>query len=400
MRALWIPISALLLTCSVARAQAPEGTDTSLVLRGFGTLGYANSSNANADFLRDLSQGSGVSNGGGWNIDSILGLQANVRASDSIEFVAQAVAHQRYDSSFDPELTWAFAKFDLNPRVSLRLGRIGTEFLMQSDSRMVGYSYLPVRPPVNFYGGVPINYGDGADVQVRLPLAEGVLKGTLYLGEAREKLPPYDVNGSPIRAVSLGYELGAFQVRLIHAESTLSNSVTSLEPLRNQLTAMGAVSAAKALDFKGTRSAYDSVGMAYDDGQWQLQAALNTVDHETVLNENSNAAYVSVARRIGNFSPYLGYATAKSSNKSLDTGLPAMQAAALAPVISAVLKSSHVDQQTTTVGVRWDFARNLDFKAQLDFVQGDPSSALLYHNIKPGWDGRTTVISMSLDFVF
>lgn len=400
MRHLWIAMSALLSAGLTAWAQEPCRTDQALTLHGFGTLGYASSSNNSGEFLRDLSQPTGVGSSGGLQIDSILGLQANYRINDSLEFTAQAVSHERYDGTFNPEVTWALLKYDMSPRITLRVGRIGTEFLIQSDSRMVGYSYLQVRPPVNFYGIVPINYADGADVQLRLPLADGVLKGSLYLGEAREKLPPYDVNGSPVRSVSLGYEKGAVQVRLIHAESDLANSMLGLAPLRDQLSSMGAFAAANALDMKGTRSAYDSIGIAYDDGSWQVQAALNAVTHGTVLTENSNAGYVTVARRIGNVNPFIGYSWALSTAKSLNSGLNGPAAAVVDPVIAQVLQRSHQNQQTSTLGLRWDFARNLDLKAQLDFVQGDAASSLLYDHQQPAWDGRTTVFSLAMDFVF
>jgi hypothetical protein len=103
---------------------------------------------------------------------------------------------------------------------------------------------------------------------------------------------------------------------------------------------------------------------------------------------------------LGNVSPYIGYAWAKSSAKSLASGLSGPMAAAMDPVIADVLKRTHVDQQTTTLGLRWDFARNLDLKAQFDFVQGDASSTFLYNQVQSGWDGRTTVFSLALDFVF
>jgi hypothetical protein len=141
--------------------------------------------------------------------------------------------------------------------------------------------------------------------------------------------------------------------------------------------------------------------VAWDDGSWQVQAALNTVTHDTVLTENSTAGYVNVARRIGNLNPYIGYSWTKSTAKSLSSGLANPADAATADAyIDSVLKRSHQDQQTTTIGLRWDFARNLDLKAQLDFVQGDATSTLLYDHLQPGWDGRTTVFSMSMDFVF
>jgi opacity protein-like surface antigen len=401
MRHVWIPLALLAWLAAPVLAEEATSTEQAFSVRGFGTLGYAQSSNADAEFLRDLSQPTGVTNVGGLQIDSILGLQVNYRANEALEMAAQAVSHQRYDNSFTPELTWAFLKYDLNPRLSARLGRIGTEFLMQSDSRMVGYSYLAARPAVNFYAGVPINYGDGADLHLSTPLADGVLKGSLYLGVARERLPTYEVNGSQIRAASLGYEKGPFQLRLIHAQSVLTNSIAGLQPLRTQLAGMGAAAAASALDMQDTLSVYRSVGLAYDDGSWQVQAALNHITHGTVLTENSRAGYLFVARRMGNLSPYVGYAWTQSSAKALDTGLTGMAGAMLNPAVAAVLQASHQDQQTSTIGLRWDFARNVDLKAQFDFVHGEPTSTLLYRKVQQGaWDGHTTVFSLAMDFVF
>ena len=42
----------------------------------------------------------------------------------------------------------------------------------------------------------------------------------------------------------------------------------------------------------------------------------------------------------------------------------------------------------------------MDIKAQVDFVNGDPSSVISFKNVAPGWDGKTTVFSVALDFVF
>jgi hypothetical protein len=238
------------------------------------------------------------------------------------------------------------------------------------------------------------------DVHLSTPLGDGVFKGSLYLGLAREQLPPYSVDGSQIRSGSIGYDCGPLQFRLIHAESVLANSFMKLAPLRNTLTSMGATDAASAMEMKDTRSAYDSIGLTYDDGRWQLQVALNTVTHGTVLTENSKAGYLSLARRMGNVSPYLGYSWTLSSAKSLDTGLTGVAGAMINPQVAAVLKGSHQGQQTTTLGLRWDFAHNLDLKTQLDFVNGAADSTLLYDHVQSGWSGRTTVLSLALDFVF
>ena len=371
-----------------------------LTLHGFATLGYAQSSASGAEYIRDLSQPNGVGGGGGGLIDSNLGVQLNYRSTDALEWVAQVVSHQRYDSSYTPELTWAFAKLEVTPRTALRIGRIGTEFLMQSDSRMIGYSHLAVRPPVEFYGGVPINYGDGADLQYRVPIADGILKASVYAGTAREDLPANDLNGSPLSAVSLGYALGTLQLRLIHAEATLANPSAGLQPLQAQLAAYGAASASSNLTVQGNHTRYDSAGIDYDDGNWQFAFALNQISNSTVVIEDSTAGFLRVAKRYGAFSPFVSYAWALSQAKALDTGLSGAAAAALNPAVVQALRASHQDQQTTSVGVRWDFARNVDCKVQLDFVHGDPSSVLLYQHVQSSWTGKTTVLSLALDYVF
>lgn len=385
---------------SSAWSQGADEVPKVVSIRGFGTLGYATSTNNKAEFVRDLSQKDGVADSGGWHVDSMLGMQANFRATQALELVVQGVSHQRYDGSFRPELTWAFVKYELTPRVAVRVGRIGTEFLMESDSRMVGYAYLPVRPSVNFYGGVPINYGDGADLQVRMPLGEGILSGGLYMGQAREKLPTYDVSGSSIQTLSLGYEWDAWKWRYTRANSKLHHDVPQLDLLRNNLAAAGATAAANALAVAGTTSNYDSLGMAYDDGRWQAWVAFNWVVHTALINENSKGVNLMLARRVGTLSPYIGYSSVRSASKSFDSELTGPRASELKLGIASALTKGHNDQHTTSLGVRWDFMRNMDLKFQVNTVRGDPSSTPLYRNIQAGWDGNTTVYSVAMDFVF
>ena len=383
-----------------AAAQESNPAVPAFALRGFGTLGVAHSSSRDAEFIRDISQPNGVSSSWSGRIDSILGLQANYRANEAVELVLQGVSHYRYNATFSPELTWAFIKYDPTPSLSFRLGRIGTEFLMQSDSRMVGYSYLPVRPPVDFFGGVPFNYGDGLDAQWRHPVGEGVVRLRLAASVAREKLPPYNLNGARIREASLGYENGPWQVRYNYAQAHFAQDIESLAPLRAGLAGVGATAAAQAIGLAGTTTRYQSLGLAYDDGNWQIQATTNSIRHDVVMFENARSSYLLAGYRFGSLSPFVGYSRTHSSPKSLDIGQPASFIPALSESVATLMRASHQDQHTTTLGLRWDFRRNMDLKAQVDLVHGTPDSIFLVANFTPGWNGRTNVFSLSLDFVF
>ena len=62
--------------------------------------------------------------------------------------------------------------------------------------------------------------------------------------------------------------------------------------------------------------------------------------------------------------------------------------------------ASAVDQRTYTLGMRWDVQRNVAIKAQWDAIRGTPASIFPFQNVKPGWNGRTDVVSLTLDFIF
>ena len=389
------------LGCASARADVIDDLDASrFSFGGFGTLGVARTSGGEDRPLRDISQPRGISDTWSARNDSAFGLQAGYRFDDALEAVAQGVTFLRDDGSYRPKLTWAFLKYDVTPRFALRLGRVGAEFLMQADSRQVGYSYLPVRPAIDFYGLIPFASADGLDARLRWPLGEGTLRAEALAARAGDDIPPYDLDGSRLVRGTLGYDQGHWQFRYIYARARLSENVPAVQPLRETLAMLGATATADALALKDTLTRYQSLGMAYDDGRWQVQAAVNRITQESALLGNLRAATVLVARRFGNVTPFAGYTWAKSFGKIPDSGLPNPMFAPINDAVAQAVAASSLHRRTRTLGVRWDFARNMDLKAQVDFIRGDTSSTLLFEGDASRWDGRTKVFSLSLDFVF
>ncbi len=313
----------------------------------------------------------------------------------------QGVSHYRDDGSFRPNLTRAFLRFDIDPGFSLFLGRVGMEMLMRADTRMVGYSYLPIRPAIEFYGVVPINYIDGVDARLSWPVGNGILRVDGSFGIARETLPKYNFSGASVAKGSLGYDIGAWQFRYIYVQAKLPNENEALTPLRDTLTLVGARGVADRLAIKDKVSAYHSLGAAYDDGDWQAQAAVNSIRHEPMTFQNSYAFNALVGRRFGSVTPYVGYAQIKSNAKTLASGLPNNPFfAQINSGLAQALTSSHADSRTVSLGARWDFRRNMDLKAQVDFLRTSKDSKLLLNNVDSDWNGRATVFSLSLDFIF
>ena len=380
-----------------------------LTLNGFGTLGFARSTNSNAEFVRDLSQPAGVTDSYSARIDSLLGLQANYSINEQFEAAVQGISHYRYDASFSPELTRAYLKYSPTPNLSLRAGRIGTEFYLMADSRMVGYSVLTVRPPGDFFGMLPFNYIDGMDARVSLPLASGVLRGDIYSGLTTEKLPLqeklWDLDGSRLSGASLEYQKGPWLARMSYARIDFETDlpIGALTDALRATHVASAIAAANSMGVANTRGTFRSLGAVYDDGTVQVQVAVARTERESVMFENDRSGYILAGYRLGQVTPFIGHSWVYSTPKSLDTGLPNANAKliALNQLVATNVANSHSDQHTTTLGVRWDVMRNVDLKLQYDLQQGTPTSVFPVRKEQvPVWNGSTRVFSLAMDFIF
>lgn len=396
-----------LLACLVVPTAATAETSTGdsfwngLAIRGFGTLGVARSNDERAEFVRDLSQPDGLGRHWSGKLDSLLGLQANLALGDNTEAVLQGVTRYRYDGSWRPELTWAFVRHDFRPDFTVRVGRMGTEFFMQADSRNVGYANLTLRPSPDYFGPIVVSYFDGIDASLTGDTSRGLLRAKVFAGRAAEKTPfvkpfTWDLSGSRMAGGYLDYLSGPWQFRISRSLIRFKHQ----QPVNAAATQAGIpfdlLAAAPELSITGRHAIYDSLGVVYDEGRLQVQAQLSSIRYDSAVYEDTRAAYVVAGYRIGQFTPFVGYARTHSDPARLRTPLPAPMAEAVRGFIAA----THADQATVTLGTRWDFQRDMALKAQLDMVHGNRDSRFPMRDAQPGWDGRLNVFSLALDFIF
>lgn len=369
-------------------------------MKGFGTLGVAYSGNERAQFVRDLSQPSGLQSGWSAKTDSLIGLQANLRVDEQNEAVIQAVSRYHASGNYAPELTWAFLRHDFSPDFSVRFGRLGTEFYMLADSRLVGYANLTLRPPPDYYGPLVISYFDGIDLsateKVDSGQLSGLLRGKAFVGHAAEKAPfsnplIWDMKRSLLLGGHVDFLSGPWQLRLGHTQIRFSQN----QPL-NQAAGMDVFAIAPELSVAGKWTHYDSLGVVYDKGPLQIQAMASRIHHQAKSYEEGRAAYLIAAYRQGPVTPYLGYSRVKSTPEALTAPLPP----SLLAQLSQLVAQTHSDQHTVTIGARWDFRENLALKAQADLIRGTPRSVFSFPFGASGWSGRMNVFSLALDFVF
>ena len=411
-----LPLSARLLALAAiwlawpALADFPPSERDGLSLQGFGTLGLVYNDGGQAEFLRDRSQPEGPADGElAWETDSRLGIQANWRPQENLEAVLQLVSKLRYDGSYRPQVSWAFLKYALNPNLQLRLGRLGYDVYLRSDSRDVGYSYLWVRPPAGYFGQVHFTHFDGLDLVASGQLGNGILQGKLYLGHLNEtNATPigvdYEMTGTPLWGGYLDYQDPHWQLRTGLGAINIKRAFPPYAPVLDGLRATGsahAVALADDLDPTKGRFYYASAGIVYDAGPLQTQLQLRRLWTDTQSYQGNTSGYWSLGYRIGRWTPYVVLSRATSEHSDSETGLPETpEFASLNAGVDQIVQATQIDQDTLSLGTRFDFAKNAALKFQVDLIRSHDVPSLLWVDSDPNWDGDATLFSVALDFVF
>ncbi|MFZ6846349.1 porin [Undibacterium sp. RuTC16W] len=398
-------------------AFAEDGDKPSFSLSGFGTLGAVYNSNRQADFIRDLLQpeGVGYTRKLDFGVDSLLGLQLTAAPLDNLDATLQVVS-RRSQTGFNPEITWAFARYTPNDNIQFRAGRLGFDVYLLADSRNVAYSYLWVRPPVDYFGSIIVSYIDGTDLVLKYPLGNGVARIKTFAGKAREKSSTggpdeyFSLNGSDVLGAHLEYQTQSWSYRLGYSQLRFKNEFPGLPALINGLRdpAILALSpqagkVANEIGFQDKTIKYYSAGLAYDEGPLQAQFMLSSTKSDTLGFPGYAAGYATVGYRTGKWTHYATYSEARPLHRDSDgsTGLPA----GVNPYVDAIIAGSYnvahssLNEQTTiSLGMRYDLTDKADLKIQLDHINN--KQRLLVRNQQPGWDGKATLLSVSVNFIF
>jgi hypothetical protein len=323
--------------------------------------------------------------------------------------VVQVISEQRLGNTYEPIVEWANIKFQATPDLSLRFGRIALPMFLAADYRKIGYAYPWVRTPVEVYGAIPISNSDGVDASYRWN-RDGLKNVTqFFFGRTDMKLP----YGSGIEARKLagfsnttGYGALSARASVLTAEVTVDVAREFFDGLR-QFGAQGAALAGDyAVDHK--RITAFSIGATYDPGNWFAMAEIGRMKTHSFLGDTSGM-YASAGYRLGDFTPYLGYARVRANGSTTEPGLnlaglsgsAADAGAGLNAYLNWVLTTIPV-QRTASIGTRWDCMTDVALKLQFDRVTPTGGSRGTFINVQPDFrSGRSVnVASAVLDFVF
>lgn len=390
---------------------------------GFGTLGATHFSRDDIDFGGgpNVQKGAGRSAATSLAVDSKLGLQMRLTPTANLEATLQTMVRKTPRDDWNPSIDWANVKYTFNENAALRVGRIGHPFFLLSDYRQVNYANLTLRPPVEVYNLVPVNSSDVIEGLFKLPLAGGQLNLQTGIGQVRAEVIPslpaqrnHDkVDIDRLAYLNATYENGPWTLRVGRTEGKLSyDALGARQQIFTPLGRFGATGAAirDAWEIRDARSSFTGIGATYDEGRFIVTGEYVMLRSERAYND-SDAWSLLGGYRIGKFTPYVSYSAAKTRNR-IEIGdvaprlaplVGSATAAALQAGIQSLANASARDQETASLGVRWDVYKNMAIKAQYDRVTPKaPGNQGFLINRGNDYPTRAAgnVFAVSLDFVF
>lgn len=269
-------------TCSTTLFAA-DSEYPNYLLNGFGTLGLVHSSESRADFSSGNYQPTGAGFTRSWSpdVDSRLGLQIFAALTPKLDAVLQVVTEQQWDDSYRPTIEWANIRYELNPEIKMRIGRIAMPSYLSSNSRKVGFSYPLLRPPIEVYRLMPISNSDGIDINYRVASGDVCHSLTVLFGSNRQTNTRGQViHSSDVAGLFYTFDYGPFAVHLAHQ----TREASTLTPPLTRFT---------------------SVGASYDEGQWFAMAEWGQASVYSPANtlDVRQGWFASAGYRLGDFTP-------------------------------------------------------------------------------------------------
>jgi hypothetical protein len=397
-------VAAVFAATAAMQAQAGTMDDGNLSISGFGTLGVAKSDTDQAQFAR-YNQAEGVKDKAKIGLDSNLGLQATYKINDWLSGTAQVLTRKNTSPTFTTDLTWAFLKAKINDEVNVRVGRVVLPTFLISDYQNVGYANTMMRPPIEMYGQAPIENVDGADVNYQHAFGDfnfttqafvGVSRGKLFIPTAGGAVATYR---APAYGISFTGEYGPFLVRVGHAQADLkSNDIGPINGLTATLGAVGFKQLGADIAVSGKKIGFTSLGATMDWNNIVVQTEYaQRRAKDPVYIPDTNAWYAMAGYRIGKVLPYYAHASYTDAGHSVTPPATFPKTGVLGATVYGLLQSA--EQTSDLVGVRWDFAKSLALKVQVDRVKPKAKGGSLIFQ-SPTFNGDVTVVGVALDFVF
>ncbi len=392
------------------------GHDVSI--KGFGTAGLVYSDNNQGDFVANTylnPRGAGRTENISGVVDSKLGMQIDWQATSRLSFTGQAVSKQDPSNSWVPELQWAFAKFKIIPGLDIRSGRIRPAVYMLSDTLDVNYVNPWIRPPTEFYSQAPVTYMEGVDFLYRLQTGPvNWLLQPFYGNSDIESTYNKTFASRNLAGANIVATINDFTLRAGYTYASITAYVPEFEsvvrPSLLSLCAADPVACTQlaALDISNKATSFSSIGASWDNGNYFLSGEFGYRSSTSFVHETLSG-YISGGGRFGKLTPYATYSQVANISDTKFSGGSGPYGGYTNQIVTGTLTNNASDQNTKTLGLRYELFNNIALKLQWDRLDTNTKNGQentgggLFTNTTSTFSNRSysiDVFSTSVDFIF
>jgi hypothetical protein len=392
-------IIVLILSC----AASPILADTAWVyndieLSGFGTLGAISTDSKLYGYRRDISQDNGVfENEINIKSVSVFGVQLDANINSTFDAVYQGVYRNQNNISIDSITSMAFLRYLPDASWSIRFGRTPIDLFLLSEYRDIGFAYAWTKVPSEVYGMIPYRHLDGLDITYSTQFSDLTLRSKVYTGQSKADISIFnasqEIKLDNIYGISFDLEAMNWTINARYTEVKIAEN-TSLQKILIQ----GVLQVPEAIWPNSTQFSenlllenkkinYVSIGGRYNFKSWQLLSELTHTQSKSIVIPKLLAGYVSVMKRYKNHSFYVTAAFTDSENFDMNSLNINTQILSMSPdgmaLFHAVDQNINFyasNQQTQSIGWRWNIKENLAFKIQLDRTKIKEQGGALWLN--------------------
>lgn len=298
--------------------------------------------------------------------ESTFGVQIDAELNDRVTATGQVLAKGSDD--FNAELAWAYAKVRVVDGLDVKVGRQRLPLYRFSDYLDVGYAYPWVRTPVAMYNQ-PWSNVDGISATYNLTLGPVYLQSQAIYGNFDDQVRLDGRNLAAkldrISGLSIDAEYDEWlSVRAAYLRANVTITGSSIDQLVPVLRNFGQAARAEAVDYSADLGEFKSIGFKAE--KFNVLAvgeySETSIEDSAFDNTDRTDCYASVGYKIGSVMPHFTYGRrSQDQNEAIIAGVPT--ASPLYGPLLMAANSQVREDEFKSIGVRWDFADNVAFKA-------------------------------------
>lgn len=387
-----------------------------LQINGYGTFGGSYQENGNILYRDSLNTDEGARGNFSFANQTKLGLQLDVIANENITFTFQGLASQNNTNNKLISLQWANAKYQLNDSFDIRIGRMQLPIFMFSDISNISFFYDFVHLP-DMYGAIPFHNYDGVELNFSNDYNTFSTALKVFYGESQDSLQTVsndialtsDLTIKKLYGIVFEFTIDDLKLRANYTQFDFSLDHQPINNILSFFKSLGIPSINQAIEnnkIEAVKSSYIELGFNYDFQNAYLLGEYVNLNSRGFMS-NTSSWYIGSGYHFEKWTPFLMFSKSKSKSNYENILIPTGSPAGLVAVItgansafSTIANSTRFEQETTSLGTRYDISDNVALKMQYDYLKESKDTPSLNIHFNNEEAQHLHIFSATINFVF